>query len=74
VKIRCFVHVLLGAGLPWLSTEVNLGGVIFFCAYQYLQYRHHSSRQMKDDSYLDIKETAVAYIISAVIKRLIGVV
>jgi hypothetical protein len=72
MKVRHPVHILLGIALPWLSPAVNIGGVIFFCGYQYLQYRYKSTRKLRDDSYLDIKETVIPYIISAIIFKLWG--
>jgi len=70
--VRHWAHIVLGAGLPWLPPEINIGGVIFFCAYQFLQFKHLSHRLDRDDSYLDVKETVIAYIISAVVKKIIG--
>ena len=67
-RYRHPAHIALGAALPWFDPACNTGGVIFFCAYQWLQYKHHSSRQLKDDSYLDIKETAIIYAVSAAVK------
>ncbi len=73
MKIRCIWHPMLGSVLPWLAPEVNIGGMIGFCAYQYLQYKYRSNRRerYKDDSYLDLNETLIPYVISAIVKRIV---
>ena len=72
--MRCIWHILLGAVCPWLPLGANLGLVVLFCGYEYLQYRYLSRRDMKDDSYLDVKETAIAYAISGIVKMILGVI
>ncbi len=69
MRIRSIWHVVLGIILPWLDLGANIGGMIGFCAYQYLQYKYRSNRQerYKDDSYLDVNELLVAYVISAIV-------
>lgn len=73
MRVRCFWHLLLGALCPWLPFGANLGLVGLFFGYEYLQYRYLSRRDLKDDSYLDIRETAIAYAISGIVKMIVGV-
>ena len=68
--VRCKWHIALGAVLPWLGPASNVGLVILFCAYQYLQYKHRTALGEIDRSYLDVKETAIIYTISTVVKSI----
>ena len=68
MKVRCIWHVLLGIILPWLPLGVNLGGLFLFGLYEYLQYKYLSRRDMKDDSFKDVYECAVPYIVSSVVR------
>jgi len=67
-RIRHPAHIALGAILPWIDPASNVGLAILFCAYQYLQYKHRTALGEIDSSYLDVKETAIIYAISAVVK------
>lgn len=73
MKIRCIWHVVLGAVLPWLAPEANIGGWIGYVGYQYLQYKYLTNRidRTKDDSFKDINEMLIPYIISAIVKRIV---
>lgn len=73
MKVRCVWHVILGIILPWLHPFCNLGGVILFLGYEYLQYKFLSKRGEKDDSCYDVYEMAVAYVISSVVRFILGV-
>jgi hypothetical protein len=70
---RCWWHILIGIGLPWLPIFVPHGtiymvvGILFFISYQILQYKFKSTHLLKDNSFLDIFETGVAYAISLII-------
>jgi len=83
MKIRCWWHVLLGAGLPWLGGDVCLVGTILYVAYQVLQFNFRTRlwpehracleefTEYKDDSYLDIKEMMIPLIISSIVLKII---
>ena len=70
-RIRHPAHIALGAVLPWFDPAGNVGGVILFCAYQWLQDKSKLARGEIADSYLDVKETAITYAISAVVKSIL---
>jgi len=74
MKIRSGWHVVLGLILPWLPLGANLGGLFLFGLYQGLQYKFRSRRDLRDDSFLDVKETMIPYVISALIRSMIWVV
>ena len=67
----CVWHILLGIVLPWLSPACNIGGVALFFGYEYLQYKYLSRRGDKDDSFKDIYEALVPYVISSVVRRIV---
>ena len=71
-KVRCWWHIVVGALIPWLSLQAGIALVILFCSYEYLQYRHHSTKAMRDDSYLDILEAAVACGISGAAQSILA--
>jgi len=75
IKVRkvCIWHILLGIVLPWLSPACNIGGVFLFFAYEFLQYHHLSRRGDKDDSFKDIYEALVPYVISSIVQRIVMV-
>ncbi len=73
MKVRCWWHIILGIVLPWLEPICNLGGVILFLGYEYLQYKYLSKRDEKDTSYCDVYEVAVAYVISSLARFILGV-
>lgn len=70
-KPRCVWHLLIGAVIPWLPITGAIPLTLSFAFYELLQYKHHSTRKMRDDSYLDVWEFAVALGISAVIKMIL---
>ena len=72
-RIRCWWHIALGAGLPWLGRDICLVGSLGYIAYQGLQYMARTHKGEEDVNHLDIKEWLIALIISAVIKQVIGV-
>lgn len=71
-KIRCVWHLLVGALIPWLPLLGGITLTLMFLGYEYLQYKHHSTRLMRDDSYKDVYEAAVALGISAVVKLILA--
>ena len=82
MKIRCWWHVILGIGLPWLGGWICLTGTILYIAYQYLQFKFRSrlwpehracldEGVYKDDSYLDIKEMVIPLIISGAVMKIL---
>ena len=72
MKVRSKWHIILGVISPWLELGANIGIVLLFLGYEWLQYRHGNTKQMRDDSYLDVREMAIAYGVSAVVKFAIG--
>lgn len=78
---RHWGHILLGIALPWIPEGVAITLTLLFLGYEGLQYLHHSKWMRfgycyHDDSYLDIKETAIYCGISAgvlIVLKSIGV-
>jgi len=74
-RIRCGWHLAVGALIPWVNLQGAIGLAVFFVAYEYLQYKHHTRRLgngesfkvYKDDSYLDVYEAAVALGVSVTV-------
>ena len=66
---RCWWHIVIGAGLPWLPWYFMLAGIAWFIAYQNLQYKYKTNHRLseKDDSFLDVFETGCAFGISVIV-------
>ena len=68
LRVRSGWHLVVGALIPWLPVEGAIPLALLFLTYEYLQYRHNHTWNMRDDSYLDVLETAVALGISGVVR------